>query len=108
MHLTFKGLPGESGGSPLGVIDSVPDHSLKVLNRQTVFIFKVYTAFTGFYSGVLLLETLDVVIPAGIQGDVVFLVGNCNPSFPILIRRHPVLLLPTVQRLVDDKCRPVV
>ena len=71
--------------------DCVLHHLLQILDWRRVLLLEVDAAFAGLDTGMLFLEHFKVVSAASIQGNVILLVGDRDPSFSAGIGRHLVL-----------------
>ena len=69
----------------------MPNNDPQVIQVKIGRFLEIDAALTRFYFGMSFLEGADVVVAAGIERNIVLLVGDCHPAIANGISRHPVL-----------------
>ena len=77
-----------SGRCVLRVVNGMHYDSFNVFQRHGVIVFKVYTPFSRFYLRVFNFEFFDMVIAASVERNIIFLVGDRDPSVSVMVGRH--------------------
>ena len=63
---------------------------LNIVERQLIFVFKVDTPFASLDCGMFGFEGFNVMISAGVERDIVFLIGDGHPALALSIGGHLV------------------
>jgi len=72
------------------MLNDIPDCLDQIAHGKLVPIAKLNATLAGFHTGMSLLERFNVIIPTGIQGNMLLLICPGYPTLTILVSRHPL------------------